>query len=383
MKILLVSSSFFPKVDGSTRCVYDHARKLAEEGNAVYLSTRGMPGTPREQLIEGIHVVRSSVSFRSGSLFSKASLILNQMLNIVRLQRKMRFDVIHVHGCISGLAALPCRYLYRVPVVITTHGTELLWPRQLWWKSTAEVRLSLILERFVLSRCDVIIAQSEGVKEYMLGIYGQSIQKKIRIVHTGVDHRRFNAPSMTTPSRQVLFVGALSEIKGVTCLLTAFAQVHQKISESRLVLVGSGPSAEHYKELAARMKLDGSVEFCGPVRDDSRLVDLYAKSDIVVLPSNVGGPVSCTIMEGLSCGRAVISTDVPGGIPDVLGGGVGLLMKREDQGQLEAHLLRLMTDQEYLIDLSVNARRIVEERYTLDSMIDKLTGLYRELAGQV
>jgi glycosyltransferase involved in cell wall biosynthesis len=379
MKILLVSSSFFPKIDGSTRCVYDHARKMAG-GNTVYLETRGVPGAPKDQMFEGIHVRRSSVSFRSSTPLGKVSLLLDQMLQIVLLQRKLRFDVIHVHGYISGLAALPSKYLFRVPLVITTHGTELLWPRQLWWKNPLEVKLSLIFERFVLVHCSVVIAQSEGVKEYMLRIYGQEIEKRIRIIHTGVDQKKFEAPAITNPSRTVLFVGALSEIKGVSCLLDAFSRVHKIIPHSRLMLVGSGPNAEHYKEMVFQLELVGSVDFLGPVRDDARLVKLYAQSDIVVLPSNVGGPISCTLMEGLSCGRAVISTDVPGGIPDVLSPGVGLLMKREDRDQLASFLLRLMQDEGYLAALSRNARKTVEEKYTLDSMVSQLTQLYRGLA---
>ncbi len=86
------------------------------------------------------------------------------------------------------------------------------------------------------------------------------------------------------------------------------------------------------------------------------------------------------MLEGLSCGKAVISTNVPGGIPDVLADGVGILMQPEDGARLASELKRLATDPTYLKTLETNARRAVEERYTLDSMIDKLTSLYREVA---
>ncbi len=88
MKILLVSSSFYPKIDGSTRCVYDHARKLAERGNEVYLVTRGIPGTKREETFEGIHIRRSSYSFRGGLLPNKIRLMLEQMLMIIKSRKE-------------------------------------------------------------------------------------------------------------------------------------------------------------------------------------------------------------------------------------------------------------------------------------------------------
>jgi glycosyltransferase involved in cell wall biosynthesis len=380
LKILVVSSSFFPKIDGSTRCVYDHSRKLAERGNEVYLVTRGIEGTRREEIFEGIRIRRSSYSFRGGPLLSRVRLMLEQMLMIVMLQRKERFNVIHVHGFTAGLAALPSKFMFGVPMIITTHGTPLLWPRELRWKSQREVKLTLTFERYVLNHCDVVIAQSEGVKAYMLRIYGDQIARKIRIVHTGVDQVKFMVPAKHGGVPQILFVGALSEIKGVTCLIDAFSAVHAEVPNARLVLVGSGPSAPHYKEYVKGLKLDGSVQFCGPVRDDARLLELYKQSDIVVLPSNVGGPISCTILEGLSCGKAVISTDVPGGIPDVLTEGVGILTQPENRAQLTDELRSLVTDPERLTRLQTNARRAVEELYTLDSMVYKLTNLYREVA---
>lgn len=309
-------------------------------------------------------------------MLSKASLVFDQMIQIIRLQRREKFEVIHVHGYISGLAALPARYLFKVPLVITTHGTELLWPRELWWKSELEVKLGLIFEKFVLNHCNVIIAQSEGVKRYMLHIYSPKLGSKVRIVHTGVDHRKFQPPFRADPSRVILFVGALSEIKGVSGLINSFATAHRKVPESRLVLVGSGPESDRYKKRVEELGLSNAVRFEGPVRDDAKLVSLYSESDIVVLPSNVGGPVSCTIMEGLSCGRAVISTNVPGGIPDILGEGVGILIERGDWGALTDDLVELLTDPGFLLTKEKRARTAVEENYTLDSMISKLANLY-------
>ena len=307
-------------------------------------------------------------------------MVIEQTLSIVLLHRREHFSVIHAHGYSAGFAALMCRFVYRVPLVITTHGTELLWPRKLWWKSVTEVKLGLLFERFVLNHCDVVIAQSEGVRRYMLGIYSSGLAKKIRIVHTGVDHRKFQPPARGGSNKVVLFVGALSEIKGVDGLIDSFAQVHKDLPDAKLVLVGTGPRGDYYRNRVITLGLSDSVRFEGAVRDDSKLARLYSESDIVVLPSNVGGPISCTIMEGLSCGRAVISTNVPGGIPDVLDRGTGLLIERGDWRSLTDALRRLMTDEEFLSMTEKKARTAVLEKYTLDSMIEKLTKIYAELS---
>lgn len=387
--MLIVSSSFFPKVDGSTRCVYDHGRKLAERGNSLYLVTRsvnvkgaGSFGTHAYEELEGIKIVRTKLSLRSGSSINldKIRLATEQAILIVELYRKMRFDVIHVHGFSALYAAIPCKILYNVPVVITTHGTELLWPKLVRWKNPAEVRLGTLFEKIALNFCDAIVAQSSGVKKYMIQFYGQSIEQKICLIHTGVDHKKF-VPSEKLDTRPtILFAGALSEVKGLSCLIRAFAIIKEKIPNARLVLAGSGPSTERYKMLSEKLDLGSSVEFLGAVRDDNRMIDLYRDSDVVVLPSNVGGPISCTILEGLSSGRPVISTNVPGGIPDIVNNQVGALIESEDTGRLAFELLKLLNNDAYRKKIGANARTSIERFYTLDSMIDKLTLLYKRLS---
>lgn len=389
MKVLIVSSSFFPKVDGSTRCVYDHGRKLAERGNSLYLVTRsvnvkgaGSFGTHMYEELEGIKIVRTKLSLRSGSNINldKIRLAIEQAILIAELYRKMKFDVIHVHGFSALYAAIPSKILYNVPVVITTHGTELLWPKWVRWKNPAEVRLGTLFEKLALNFCDAIVAQSPGVKKYMIQFYGKNIEQKICLVHTGVDQQKFVPSEKIAEAPTILFVGALSEVKGLSCLIKAFAVVKGKVPNARLVLAGSGPSTENYKMLSEELNLGGSVEFLGAIRDDNKMIDLYRDSDVVVLPSNVGGPISCTILEGLSSGRPVISTNVPGGIPDIVNNQVGALIESGDTNQLAFELLKLLNNNAYRKEIGANARASVERYYTLDSMIDKLTLLYKRLA---
>ena len=82
----------------------------------------------QDEEFEGIHVRRSAYTFRGGTFLNKVRLMLEQMLMIITLQRQEHFSVIHVHGFTSGLAALPCKYLFGVPVVITTHGRSCSGP---------------------------------------------------------------------------------------------------------------------------------------------------------------------------------------------------------------------------------------------------------------
>lgn len=389
MKVLIISTSFFPKVDGSTRCVYDHARKLVESGHDVYLVTRavrigsrGSFGSNKQEELEGIKIFRSGISLRSSTEINtdKIRLAVQQVFLSLGLQRRIHFDVIHVHGYSACYAGLPCKLLFGLPLVVTTHGTELLWPKSVRWKTPNQIRIGLLFEKLALRFCNVIIAQSKGVREYMVKFYGAQISKKIRIVPTGVDHEKFKMQEKEASEPRILFVGALSEVKGVSWLIDSFKRVHEKVPAAKLVFAGSGPSMSRYKKQVSELGLKDSVIFLGAVRNDLEIVEQYKNSSVVVLPSNVGGPISCTILEGLSSGRPVISTDVPGGIPDVINGSVGALIQRGDVDALTSELLKLVTDKDYSLQVGMNARRTVEDRYTLDSMVDELTAIYKELS---
>ena len=212
-------------------------------------------------------------------------------------------------------------------------GRSLLWPRELWWKDPTELKLDLMFEKFVLNRCDVVIAQSKGVRDYMVRFYGRGISRKIRLVPTGVDHEKFATKAKSSGDPGILFVGALSEVKGVGCLLKAFSKVQSEVPSSKLVLVGSGPNTDvAIRKGQASWRLNGSVQFSGAVRDDGKLLELLqrvgrgrpsfqrGRTDILHAPR-----------RDELWKAAVISTNVPGGIPDVLADDAGILIEREDE----------------------------------------------------
>ncbi len=384
MNILIVSSSFYPKVDGSVRVVYDHARKLVENGHNVYLITRKVNESPAYEKLDGIHVIRVSPSFKRTSFWNKVGLLLNQVISTFLLYRKAKFEIIHCHGILPAFSGLPARFVLKVPLVITTHGTELLWPSWCWWKSRIEIKMSLLFEKFVMNNVDCIVAQSEGVMIYMRRIYGEQLSKRIKIIPTGVDESKFCrlVKSEKPPEKPIiLFVGALSKVKGIDILIEATSHVLMKIPQASLFIIGAGPQREKLEKLAEQLRISDSIIFQGEVTNDNMLVELYNKASVIVLPSNVGGPIACTILEGMSVGKPVISTNVVGGIPDVIRNGEnGTLVRPYDPNQLANAIIQLLMNPNLAKRMGDLGRKFVEEKYTLDHVTLQLENLYKELA---
>jgi glycosyltransferase involved in cell wall biosynthesis len=93
----------------------------------------------------------------------------------------------------------------------------------------------------------------------------------------------------------------------------------------RLRLIGPGPDREYFGELARSAGVDQRVEFLGFVNDKAELRHHFQRCHIFALVSRHEG-MPLALLEAMSCGAAVIGTDIPG-IAEVIEDGVsGLLV---------------------------------------------------------
>ena len=128
--------------------------------------------------------------------------------------------------------------------------------------------------------------------------------------------------------------------KGVDVLLRALAGV-----PASLVLVGDGPLRGSLESLARELGVQERVRFLGRVSDAERL-DWYRRADVFVLPSVTRQEAFGMVqVEAMLCGRPVVSTDLPTGVPWVnRDGESGLVVPPGDAEALTAALRRLCQD---------------------------------------
>jgi glycosyltransferase involved in cell wall biosynthesis len=166
--------------------------------------------------------------------------------------------------------------------------------------------------------------------------------------------------------------------KGHDHLLDAFARVHARRPDARLLLVGDGGRREWAEGLARKRGLGGAVTFTG-FRTD--VPALLAVMDCFVLASTRTEGVPQSLLQATAAGVPLVASRI-GGIPEVVEDGVtGLLVPPEDPAALAAAIEQTLADPAAAAARARTARKRCEERFSHTVAINRLLALYDELLG--
>jgi glycosyltransferase involved in cell wall biosynthesis len=178
--------------------------------------------------------------------------------------------------------------------------------------------------------------------------------------------------------RRVLFVGNLSERKGVSDLLQALARPALQAASLDVTLAGGGDVAA-YREKARQLGIDGFVHFEGWV-DQQKVAQLMAGSDVLVLPSYDEG-LPLVILEALANGLAVVCTPV-GEISSVLSDGVNAcFVTPGDVDEIAAALGRVLREPAFMETLGRNGRALYERQFSLSRFFSSVARIHRNHFG--
>jgi glycosyltransferase involved in cell wall biosynthesis len=186
-------------------------------------------------------------------------------------------------------------------------------------------------------------------------------------------------PGERTPTKRVLLVGRLTELKGGLWLVRALREASDRLGRPlTLVVAGDGPERSMLEARAADLGI--AAEFHGWV-DASRRRALMRGADVLAVPSLWPEPFGLVGLEAGCVGLPAVGFSL-GGIPDWLCPGTsGELAPGNPPrvSELAAALVRALSDAEHLQRLRAGAWRMAAQ-FTLTAHIDRLEGILHAVA---
>ena len=340
--------------------------------------------------------------FRRQSEFYKVSFPLSGWLS-----RHIRdYDLVHIHALFSYSSYAAARLAAKngVPFIVRPLGVFNRWGMQNRRRLLKQFSFRFIEQRILRNAAAIhYTSQQERVEAEEAGVRKESV-----VIPLGVDLSGFRElPGPETfyekfPEARgreiILFLSRLDPKKGLDLLLRAFAtdERRQGTDDGRettedglrssvagglgplLVIAGDGENqfVGDLRRLAGELGIAGEILWTGFLAGTDKLSALAAAS-LFVLPSyseNFG----IALVEAMAAGLPCVMSDQVGIAVDVKEFDAGVVVPCEVE-PLASAMQRLIDDPELRVYLSRNARRLVDDRFSLEAMTESLVKLYDQV----
>lgn len=391
-KNLLIVTSTFPRWENDTDppFVFELAKRLTDTFNITVLTPNYL-GAQREEIMAGIDVHRfryflkgyEKLAGSEGILptlkknrffyFLVPFFMLAEFFALLKLIKKTRPHIIHAHWILpQGFVVTLAHVITKVPFIITTHGGDIYG---------LQGKLASMLKDYTLKRAAAVTVVSKDIQKTIKQKFGSDIHTKV--IPMGVDAMFFNPSKKDARLRGkfditgpfLLYVGRLSEKKGVKYLLEALPIVLEQFPDCKLLIIGTGELSRSLKQQADSLNLKNKVIFTGAI-PNNELPSYFASADIFVGPSikAEGGDTEgfgLTFVEAAMSGCAVVGTNV-GGISDIIQDGeTGFLVQEKNSQAIADTLIKFLENQKQFNNLKILARERMVHKFDWQSISDK------------
>lgn len=281
-------------------------------------------------------------------------------------------DIAHAHSPASLLFALSLKYL-RCPslkIIFTYH-----------WQ-TADSSLKRKIKGFLFNWADIIHSYSKDIFEVLAKEY-QVDSAKNYLCYVGANPNRFR---VCTPKEKqqfrdddkinqetfvLLFAGRLSIEKNIGLILKYLASRQGK--DLLFLLAGDGPLKEHLQQEIKTLKIENSVRFLGRVNN---IEQVYALSDLLVLPSSAMETFGMVVIEAAFCGIPTLRSNLPGARDQINHGEDGFIFPIQEPEKMFTILDQIVEQRSTLPEVGQKARDRALKNFTLEKMYESFLTLY-------
>lgn len=294
------------------------------------------------------------------------------LLYAAKAIERFKPDLIHAfHTAFLPPIARQLANFYKIPFLITTHGSDLHYFKE-DNRLKSQVRDASVKAKY-------ITANSNFTRRWYLQMFGQDLFTKMKTIPAGVNNEvDFNRDVSWIDKKyhfkhdkMVLFTGRLTVHKGVEYLIKAARQI-----KAEIVILGDGPERSYLEKLVSKYRLE-NVHLLGYFSQKAgEFNDFYLRSDVYVAPSVWDEPLGLVILEAMVHKTPVIVTR-KGGVMTIVKDGInGFLVRPKNANIIAQKVNQLLENDKLREKMGENAYKTVSERFSWDKIATRFYRLY-------
>jgi glycosyltransferase involved in cell wall biosynthesis len=357
---------------------------MANKGHRVHVICQRLSNSEISNEIENLHIHRVKPIIRNERLNLNQNMrfIINAVYKGSKLIKDERIDIIHVNNFSPVIAGSILSKIFNIPIIKTIHAVYCTSP-DFWRKWSSQNNASSMLwivgplfEKITIRlHADIIHAVSNATKMDILKVNAKS---KITVIPNGVDLSNYDNLKLNIDyQKYVVFIGRLVVNKNLDIVISSFKDVIITIPEAKLIVIGSGPKLDEWKNMVSDMGLGSNIEFTGYISQEEKM-DLLSKCSALVLPSTVEGqPIAA--LEALAMSKPLLLSDIEPSYEIVTEGVDGFILPTNDATKWAERITFLLSRKDVCEKMGREGRLKVEKKYNIERLLDNVETTYHGL----
>lgn len=372
MRILLVSSAYWPYPSGISEHVYHLAKHLTSRGHQVKILTTNYPSNWEDTPDDNLEIIRLGrvILIPVNKSYATFPFGFDIPFKVKKLLQEEQYDIIHVHGCYPPEIGFWAICFSNTINCVTFHTVG--------FKKTNYIKhLGILLKRYQ-EKIHGRIAVSEIARTWAEPLF----PGEYRIIPNGVDYERFSTKVVPLIAKDnnsftILYLGRLDQRKGVLIAINAFAKIKTLLPNAKLLIAGKGPLEQTAKALVKRLNLEKYCQFLGYIKKQD-LVACYKSADVFISPALGGEAQGIVLLEAMAADCVVIASDIEGYQEVIEHGKTGLLFKTGAADDLADKLWTIATNNE-LRNFLIRNSQLQIKKYSWQNIVQQIENYYKEL----
>ena len=353
------------------------AIEAIKRGYEVHIATE-VTNRGDELQRQGLHVHPISIRRGYGSVRGEIA----TLRQLIRVCRKVRPDIAHLITIKPVLLGSFAARFAAVPSVVAAISGQGFVSLAEGWR--ARLRRSLVATLYWLAfrRSGLTVIFQNKTDQASLSQMARLSDDQCALIRgSGVDLNLFSERPLPDGPPCALMACRLLTDKGVWEFVQAAEDLKSKGFPGRFVLVGDidpDNPASLTQDDVDTIRRTGAVELWGHRED---MASVLPEAHVVVLPSYREG-LPKVLVEAAACGRAVVTTDVPGCRDAITPDETGILVPARSTADLADAMHRLLTDPAAIRSMGRKSRELAETAFGIDMIVEQHLTVYKELVEQ-